>query len=68
MAQDNQTAIQPQQQAQVAKQQRSVGDLMRSPGVSAKIKDVLGNEKVAAGFISSVISIANGNKELRKAE
>lgn len=68
MAQDNQTAIQPQQQAQVAKQQRSVGDLMRSPGVSAKIKDVLGNEKVAAGFISSVISIANGNKELRKAD
>lgn len=41
---------------------------MRSPGVAAKIKDVLGNEKVAAGFISSVISIANGNKELRKAD
>lgn len=68
MVQDSQMAIQPQQQAQVAKQQRSVGDLMRSPGVSAKIKDVLGNEKVAAGFISSVISIANGNKELRKAD
>lgn len=41
---------------------------MRSPGVMAKIKDVLGNEKVAAGFISSVISIANGSKELRKAD
>ena len=67
MVQDSQMAIQPQQQAQVAKQ-RSVGDLMRSPGVSAKIKDVLGNEKVAAGFISSVISIANGNRELRKAD
>lgn len=59
-------ATQPQQ-TQVA-QQRSVGELMRSPGVAAKIKDVLGNEKVAAGFISSVISIANGSKELRKAD
>lgn len=67
MAQDNQVATQPQQ-TQVAQRQQSVGDLMRSPGVAAKIKDVLGNEKVAAGFISSVISIANGNKELRKAD
>lgn len=66
MAQNNQVATQPQ--AQVAQQQRSVGELMRSPGVMAKIKDVLGNEKVAAGFISSVISIANGSKELRKAD
>lgn len=41
---------------------------MRSPGVTAKIKEVLGNEKVAAGFISSVISIANGNQLLRKAD
>lgn len=68
MAQENQVAQQPQQQTQIAPQQRSVGELMRSPGVAAKIKDVLGNEKVAAGFISSVISIANGNKELRKAD
>lgn len=66
MAQNNQVATQPQ--AQVAQQQRSVGELMRSPGVMSKIKDVLGNEKVAAGFISSVISIANGSKELRKAD
>lgn len=41
---------------------------MRSPGVTAKIKDVLGNEKVAAGFISSVISVANGSKQLRTAD
>lgn len=73
MAQNNQVAQQPQpqqvaqQQTQVATQ-RSVGELMRSPGVAAKIKDVLGSEKVAAGFISSVISIANGSKELRKAD
>lgn len=67
MAQDNQAVAQPQQ-AQVVQQQRSVGELMRSPGVMTKIKDVLGNEKVAAGFISSVISIANGSKQLRKAD
>lgn len=41
---------------------------MRSPGITAKIKEVLGNEKVAAGFISSVISITNGNQLLRKAD
>lgn len=52
----------------VAKRQQSVGDIMRSPGVTAKIKDVLGNEKVAAGFISSVISVANGSKQLRTAD
>lgn len=67
MAQDNQVAKQPQQ-TQAVQPQRSVGELMRSPGVMTKIKDVLGNEKVAAGFISSVISIANGSKELRKAD
>lgn len=56
------------QPTQVATRQQSVGDIMRSPGVVAKIQDVLGSDKVAAGFISSVISIANGNKELRKAD
>lgn len=64
MAQDNQVTM----QTQAAPQQRSVGELMRSPGVMAKVKDVLGNEKVAAGFISSVISIANGSRELRRAD
>lgn len=34
----------------------------------AKINDVLGSEKIAAGFISSVISIANGSKQLRMAD
>lgn len=67
MAQENQVTKQ-QQTTQIAQQQRDVGELMRSPGVMARIKDVLGNEKVAAGFISSVISIANGSKELRKAD
>lgn len=70
MAQQNKTAATPvqAQPTQVAQRQQSVGELMRSPGVMTKIQDVLGSEKVAAGFISSVISIANGNKELRKAD
>ncbi len=41
---------------------------MRSPGVTAKIKEMLGSEKVAAGFISSVISVTSGSKLLRKAD
>lgn len=65
MAQETQISKQPQQQLQ--KPQQSVGELMRSPGITAKIKDVLGNDKVAAGFISSVISVASGSKQLRAA-
>lgn len=65
MAQETQLSKQPQQQLQ--KPQQSVGELMRSPGITAKIKDVLGNDKVAAGFISSVISVASGSKQLRAA-
>ena len=77
MAQENKTAPQSAtptgapvlaQTAQMTQRRQNVGELMRSPGVMAKIQDVLGSEKVAAGFISSVISIANGNKELRKAD
>lgn len=65
MAQENQIAKQPQQQLQ--KTQQSVGDLLHSPGITAKIQEVLGNSRVAAGFISSVISVASGSKQLRAA-
>ena len=70
MAQENQVAQVPQQppQMQVEKPKKSLKELMNSASVTTKIRDVLGSEKVAAGFISSVISIANGNKELRKAD
>lgn len=69
MAQENQQAVVAQAQTtQVANKPQSVGDIMRSAGVSAKVRELLGNEKVAAGFISSVISIASGSKELRKAD
>ncbi|MGN0237579.1 MAG: recombinase RecT [Lepagella sp.] len=57
----------PAQAVPTTPRQLSVGELMRSPSVSTKIKDILGSEKVAAGFISSVISVANGNKALRSA-
>ncbi len=77
MTQENKATQQPssaaaitaqKQTTQTVKKQQTVGELMRSPGVMAKIRDVLGSEKVAAGFISSVISIANGNKALRVAD
>lgn len=41
---------------------------MRSPGVSNKIQEMFGDPKVSAGFISSVISVANGNSLLRNAD
>lgn len=64
----NNTQVATAQQPQLPSRPQNINDLMRSPGVAAKIKDVLGNEKVAAGFISSVISITNGNKLLRNAD
>lgn len=70
MAQNNQqqTAQTAQATPHAVAKKQSVGEIMRSPGVVAKINDVLGSEKVAAGFISSVISIANGSKQLRTAD
>lgn len=52
----------------IQQQPQSVSDIMRSPGVTAKLRDVLGNEKMAAGFISSVVSVTSGNSALRKAD
>lgn len=40
---------------------------MNSGAVMKKLNDVLGSEKKAASFISSVISVANGNYMLRNA-
>lgn len=60
-----QTTQAVQAQAQPVARKQSVSKMMRFPVVVAKINDVLGSEKVAAGFISSVISIANGSKQLR---
>ena len=48
-------------------QQQSLQQLMNSGAVMKKLNDVLGSEKKAASFISSVISVANGNSMLRNA-
>lgn len=48
-------------------QQQSLKNLMESGVVLKKLNDVLGSEKKAASFVSSVISVANGNPQLRNA-
>lgn len=47
--------------------QQSLKNLMESGVVLKKLNDVLGSEKKAASFVSSVISVANGNPQLRNA-
>ncbi|MBO4787071.1 MAG: recombinase RecT [Prevotella sp.] len=47
-------------------QPQSLQQLMNSGAVMKKLNDVLGSEKKAAAFISSVISVANGNSMLRQ--
>ncbi len=57
---------------QVATQQNgnemSLGELMRSPAVVGKLNEVWNSPQMANSFMSSVISVANGNPQLRKAE
>jgi recombination protein RecT len=48
--------------------QKSLGTLLQSAGVMQKLNSVLGNEKKAAAFASSVLSVANGNNLLRNAD
>ncbi len=52
---------------ELATQQKSLQQLMNSGAVMKKLNDVLGSEKKAASFVSSVISVANGNSMLRNA-
>lgn len=52
---------------ELATQQKSLQQLMSSSAVMKKLNDVLGSEKKAASFVSSVISVANGNSMLRNA-
>ena len=46
---------------------QTLQQLMNSGAVMKKLNDVLGSEKKAASFVSSVISVANGNNQLRNA-
>ena len=52
---------------EVVKQQ-TLQQLMNSGAVVKKMNDVLGSEKKASSFISSVISVSQNNKLLRNAE
>ena len=53
---------------EVVKQQQTLQQLMNSGAVVKKMNDVLGSEKKASSFISSVISVSQNNKLLRNAE
>ena len=46
----------------------SLGELMHSPAVIGKLNEVWNSPQMANSFMSSVISVANGNPQLRKAE
>lgn len=52
----------------VKQQQQTLQQLMNSSAVVKKMNDVLGSEKKASSFISSVISVSQNNKLLRNAE
>lgn len=49
-------------------QNMSLSELMHSPAVIGKLNEVWNSPQMANSFISSVISVANGNPQLRKAE
>ena len=49
-------------------QNMSLSELMHSPAVVAKLNEVWNSPQMANSFMSSVISVANGNPQLRKAE
>lgn len=55
---------------QVATQQNnmSLGELMHLPAVVGKLNEVWNSPQMANSFMSSVISVANGNPQLRNAE
>ena len=55
-------------QVTTTQQNKSLSELMHSPAVVCKLNEVWNNKQMANSFISSVISVANGNPQLRKAE
>ena len=55
-------------QVTTQQQNKSLSELMHSPAVVGKLNEVWNNKQMANSFISSVISVANGNPQLRKAE
>ena len=55
-------------QVTTQQQKKSLSELMHSRAVVGKLNDVWNSPQMANSFISSVISVANGNPQLRKAE
>ena len=55
-------------QVTVQQKNATLGELMHSPAVVGKLNEVWGSPQMANSFMSSVISVANGNPQLRKAE
>lgn len=55
-------------QIKTQQQNMSLSELMHSPTVVGKLNEVWNSPQMANSFMSSVISVANGNPQLRKAE
>lgn len=55
-------------QVSTQKNNMSLGELMHSPAVVGKLNEVWNSPQMANSFMSSVISVANGNPQLRNAE
>lgn len=55
-------------QVTVQQKNATLGELMHSPAVVGKLNEVWSSPQMANSFMSSVISGANGNPQLRKAE
>lgn len=51
-----------------ANEPKTLQGVMNSPAMVRKLNGILGNEKTAKAFISSVISVGNGNPALRRAD
>lgn len=55
-------------QVTVQQKNATLGELMHSPAVVGKLNEVWSSPQMANSFMSSVISVANGNPQLREAE
>lgn len=55
-------------QVTVQQKNATLSELMHSPAVVGKLNEVWSSPQMANSFTSSVISVANGNPQLRKAE
>lgn len=55
-------------QVTVQQKNATLGELIHSPAVVGKLNEVWSSPQMANSFMSSVISVANGNPQLREAE